>query len=466
MKLGFFGATGTVTGSRYLLEYDQRRMLIDCGLYQGYKQLRLKNWSALPFAASSVDAVVLTHAHIDHSGFLPALMRRGFRGRIFATPATFELCRILLPDSAFLQEEQARFLNRHGYSIHKPALPLYTRADAEACLELFETVGFDKAFQPLPGLTARFCHAGHLLGAASVHLESDQGSVVFSGDLGRGNDPLMRAPQSPPAADCLVIESTYGDRRHEALDLQAQLGMILRTAIARRGVVVVPTFAVGRAQLLMLLIARLKAAGTIQDVPVYLDSPMATDATQLYRVFANEHRLSHAECVQMFRATDMVRSVEQSKALDRRGGPMIILAGSGMATGGRVIHHLKVFAPDANNLILFAGYQAGGTRGAAMMGGAKTIRIHGQDVPVNAQVMQLNSMSGHADADELLDWMRKLPRAPKHTFITHGEPSASDALRVRIKRELGWSASVPEYRDSVVLGPGGSIQHEREGNDA
>jgi len=466
MRLGFFGATGTVTGSRYLLEHDKRRVLIDCGLYQGYKQLRLKNWSALPFAAASVDAVVLTHAHIDHSGFLPALVRRGFRGRIFATPATFELCRILLPDSAFLQEEQARFLNRHGYSIHKPALPLYTRADADACLELFDTVGFGKAFQPLPGLTARFCHAGHLLGAASVHIESDQGSIVFSGDLGRSNDPLMNPPQSPPAADCLVIESTYGDRRHEVLDLQEQLGLILRTAMARRGVVVVPTFAVGRAQLLMLLIARLKATGAIQDVPVYLDSPMATDATQLYRVFAHEHRLSHEECAQLFRATDMVRSVEQSKALDRRSGPMIILAGSGMATGGRVIHHLKVFAPDANNLILFAGYQAGGTRGAAMIGGAKTIRIHGQDVPVNAQVMQLSSMSGHADADELVDWMRKLPRAPKHTFITHGEPSASEALRVRIKRELGWPVSVPEYRDSIELGPNGPVQHEREGSDA
>lgn len=465
MRLGFFGATGTVTGSRYLLEHGKRRVLIDCGLYQGYKQLRLKNWSPLPFAAASVDAVVLTHAHIDHSGFLPALVRRGFRGRIFATPATFELCRILLPDSAFLQEEQARFLNRHGYSIHKPALPLYTRADAEACLELFDTVGFGKEFQPLPGLAARFCHAGHLLGAASVHIASDQGSIVFSGDLGRSNDPLMNPPQSPPAADCLVIESTYGDRRHEPVDLQEQLGLILRTAIARRGVVVVPTFAVGRAQLLMLLIARLKATGAIQDVPVYLDSPMATDATQLYRVFANEHRLSHEECAQLFRATDMVRSVEQSKALDRRGGPMIILAGSGMATGGRVIHHLKLFAPDANNLILFAGYQAGGTRGAAMMGGAKTIRIHGQDVPVNAQVMQLSSMSGHADADELVDWMRKLPRAPKHTFITHGEPSASEALRVRIKRELGWPVSVPEYRDSIELGPHGPVQYEREGSD-
>jgi len=461
MKLEFFGATGTVTGSKYLLQHDGRSVLIDCGLYQGYKQLRLKNWAELPFSPASIDAVVLTHAHIDHSGFLPALVKRGFRGRIHATAATFELCRILLPDSAYLQEEQARFLNRHGYSRHKPALPLYTGEDAEACLERFEIHRFDEPFEPVHGLAARCTPAGHLLGAASVHVASQRSSIVFSGDLGRDNDPLMSEPRTPPAADYLVIESTYGDRTHESADLQQELGALLRPALARKAVVVVPTFAVGRAQLLMLLIARLKAAGSIADVPVYLDSPMATDATQLYRVFANEHRLSYEACAEIFRATNMIRTVEQSKALGERGGPMILMAASGMASGGRVIHHLKTFAPDANNLILFAGYQAGGTRGAAMVAGAKTIRIHGQDVPVNAQVGQLNAMSGHADANGLLRWMRQLPRQPKQTFITHGEPSASDALRIRIERELHWEASVPEYRDSVVLGAHGAALGDR-----
>jgi metallo-beta-lactamase family protein len=451
IRLDFLGATGTVTGSRYLLEHSSRRALIDCGLFQGYKQLRLKNWSPLPFDARSLDAVVLTHAHIDHSGYLPALVQRGFRGRIFATAATFELCRILLPDSAFLQEEQARFLNRHAYSKHKPALPLYTQADAEACLQRFETVRFGKTFEPTPGMTADFHSAGHLLGAASVRVTCDGVSVLFSGDVGRPNDALMKPPQPPPAADYLVVESTYGDRVHPAVDLQAELGGILQEACARGAVVVVPSFAIGRAQLLMLMIARLKAAAVIPDVPVYLDSPMATDATQLYRVFADQHRLSPEDCTAMFRAATAVRAVEESKALDHRRGPMIIVSASGMATGGRVLHHLKSFATDANNLILFAGYQAGGTRGAALVAGAKTLRIHGQDVPVRARVAQLGSMSGHADANELIAWMRQMPRAPKQTFITHGEPAASDALRVRIERELQWNATVPEYRDSVLF---------------
>lgn len=451
MQLTFLGATGTVTGSRYLLTLGERRMLIDCGLFQGYKQLRLKNWTPPPFDPSTLDAIVLTHAHIDHSGYLPRLVNQGFRGRVHCTPATFELCRVLLPDSGFLQEEEARFANRHGLSKHKPALPLYTQADAEACLDRFETSRVQRPFQPLPGVTTTFHRAGHLLGAASVHVEYGATSVLFSGDIGRSNDPLMRAPEPPAGADYVVVESTYGDRSHPREDLEAQLAPILRTACGRGATIVVPAFAVGRAQLLLLLIARLKARREILDVPVYLDSPMAIDATRLYQVFTAEHRLTAEESAALGRVATLVHSAEQSKALDRQEGPQIIVCASGMATGGRVVHHLKRFAPDPKNLILLAGFQAGGTRGAALAAGARSVRIHGQEVPVNAQVIQLTSMSAHADADEIIGWLRTLERAPKQTFITHGEPGASDALRQRIERELGWPTSVPEYRESAML---------------
>lgn len=452
MKLTFLGGAGTVTGSKYLLEAKGRRMLVDCGLFQGYKQLRLKNWAAPPFNPREVDAVVLTHAHIDHSGYVPLLVKRGFHRKVYCTPATLELCRIMLPDSGFLQEEEAKFANRHGYSRHSPALPLYTMEDAEASLEFFHTQKPGGVFVPAPGVEASFTHAGHILGASSVQVKAGDATILFSGDIGRAHDPLMKAPEPPPASDYLVVESTYGDRVHPPTDIEGELGPILRTACARGATIVMPSFAVGRAQLLLLLIARLKAKGAIPDAPVYLDSPMAIDVTELYRVFTAEHRLSWEEAAAMGRMVRFVRTVDESKALDQREGPQIIVSASGMATGGRVIHHLKVFAPDPKNLILLAGFQAGGTRGAALAGGARSVRIHGQDVPVNAQVIQLNSMSAHADSNELIAWMKQMPRPPKETFVTHGEPVSSDALRVRIERELGWKASVPEYRDAVELG--------------
>lgn len=454
MHLSFLGAAGTVTGSRYLLTANNRRVLIDCGLFQGYKQLRLKNWSPPPFNPQDIDAVLLTHAHIDHSGYLPLLVRRGFRGKVHCTPATFELCRILLPDSGFLQEEQAKFANRHGFSKHSPALPLYTKADAEASLDRFDAQRVDHEFSPAPGVSATFHRVGHVLGAASVHVKVGQRSILFSGDVGRPNDPLMKAPAPPAACDYLVLESTYGDRIHPPADIEAELAPIIRAACARKATIVMPSFAVGRAQLLLLLIARLKAARAIPDVPVFLDSPMAIDATELYRVFTAEHRMSAQETAAMGRTATLVRTVDQSKALATREGPQIIVSASGMATGGRVVHHLKVFAPDANNVILLAGFQAGGTRGASLAAGARSLRIHGQDVPVNAQVLQLSSMSAHADANELLAWIRQLPQPPKETFITHGEPAASDALRARIEHELGWRVTVPEFRDAADLGSG------------
>jgi len=451
LTLQFLGATNTVTGSKYLLSGEGGSLLIDCGLFQGYKQLRLKNWSSPAFDAASLDAVVLTHAHIDHSGYLPVLVRNGFRGRLYATPATFELCKILLPDSGYLQEEQARFENRHGLSKHKPALPLYTEEEAQRSLDLFRTVRIHEAFEPVRGITAQLSRAGHLLGAASARVAWDGGSILFSGDIGRPDDPLMRAPDPPPAADYLIVESTYGDRIHPVEDVRSDLVSVVNRAVGRGGVIVAPTFAIGRAQLMMLLIAQLKAQRLIPDIPVFLDSPMAIDATELYRRFIAEHRLSSEECAAMCHAAQLVHTSDASKALDRLRTPAIILSASGMATGGRVIHHLKAFASDPRNLILLPGFQAGGTRGASLAAGASTIRIHGQDIPVRAEVVQLASMSAHADASELVRWMRQMPHAPKMTFVTHGEPNASDALRQRIQRELGWGAQVPDYRDVVTL---------------
>lgn len=451
MQLSFFGATQTVTGSRYLVTCGERRVLVDCGLFQGYKHLRLKNWSPLPFNVREIDAVLLTHAHLDHSGYLPLLVRNGFKGPIHATSATIELCRILLPDSGYLQEEQAQFANRHGFSKHSPALPLYTQEDAERCLRQFEPVRLDESFAPAPGVRAELSRAGHLLGAATIRVVHEGASILFSGDLGRPDDPLMHAPAVPVAADYVLVESTYGDRTHPTLDPQAELGEIVRRTSARHGVVLIPTFAVGRAQLLLLLIGRLKASGEIPDVPVYLDSPMAIDATQLLTRFAAEHRLSAAECATVGHVATLARTAEESKALDRIREPAIILAASGMATGGRVVHHLKVFGTDARNTILFSGFQAGGTRGAALVAGAAQVRIHGEVFPIRAEVAQLQTASAHADANEIIGWLRQLPAAPRRVFVTHGEPAASDALRSRIQGELGWSVSVPEYRDAFVL---------------
>lgn len=451
VRLSFYGAAGTVTGSRYLLETADRRILIDCGLFQGYKQLRLRNWSPLPFDPRDIDAVLLTHAHIDHSGFLPVLMSRGFRGPIYCSQATFELCKILLPDSAHLQEEDARFANRHGISKHKPALPLYTQSDALACLQQFEPVPIGSSTRLTANTSFTLKRAGHLLGACFARIESRGLSVTFTGDLGRPNDPILKAPAIPSATDYLVCESTYGDRAHPPIEPESELLRCLSPALARGAVVVVPAFAIGRAQVMLLHLARLKRQGELPDVPVFLDSPMAIDASGLYRRFMDEHRLSPSDYDLMCHAATFINTAEQSKSLDRRSGPMIVVSASGMATGGRVIHHLKTFLGDERNLILLTGFQAPGTRGGSLANGASTVRIHGQDFPVRAEIRQLRAGSSHADANETLAWMKQLTTPPRQTFITHGEPGASDALRQRIERQLGWSTSVPEYRQTVEL---------------
>ncbi|HEX5685080.1 MAG TPA: MBL fold metallo-hydrolase [Ideonella sp.] len=451
MRLTFLGATGTVTGSKYLLEHEGRRMLVDCGLFQGLKQLRLRNWDDFPVRPSDIDAIVLTHAHLDHSGFIPRLVQAGFRGPVYCSAATRDLCGLLLPDSGRLLEEEAEYANRHGFSKHRPALPLYGEQEAIAALERFSPRRFGEGFEPIPGVRVVLRRAGHLLGAASVRVEWDLRSILFSGDLGRTNDLLMQAPELPEPADWLVIESTYGDRAHAGPDPLTVLADVVNRTAARGGVVVIPAFAVGRAQSLLYAVQLLKQQRRIPDIPAFLNSPMAADATRIYAKHRSEHRLTPEQCEAMCCAARIVNSVEESKRLNEIRTPAIIVSASGMASGGRVLHHLKAFGPDARNSILFAGFQAAGTRGATIVAGAATVKIHGQYVPIRAEVAQIDSLSAHADRDELLAWAAALPAAPRQVFVTHGEPVPADALRHAIEERHHWPCTVPEYRDLVEL---------------
>lgn len=451
MQLTFLGGAGTVTGSKTLVSAGGRNVLVDCGLFQGLKQLRLKNREPLPVDPASIEAVILTHAHIDHSGYLPLLARNGFAGKVYCSQATLDLCAILLPDSGHLQEEEAEYANRAGFSKHKPALPLYTQQDAERCLSLFKPVAFNADVGIGTGMVLRFRPAGHILGAAIVELQVAGRRLVFSGDLGRPHDPVMRAPEAIRHADYLVVESTYGDRRHDPGDPRIRLGEIISRTAARGGVVIVPTFAVGRAQELMYYIHALKTSHAIPDVPVYLNSPMAVNATRIFRDHAAEHRLSPGLCDAVFSGIRVVNSVEESIRLNTMNGPMIILAASGMATGGRVVHHLKAFAPHPENTILFAGFQAAGTRGATMLAGAESVKIHGQYVPVRAEVEILSNLSAHADSEEIMAWLDHFDAPPIQTFVTHGEPVSADAMRHRIEERKHWRCKVPDYREQVEL---------------
>lgn len=446
VTITFLGGTGTVTGSKYLVEHDGHRLLVDCGLFQGYKLLRLRNWNPLPVVPGQIHAVILTHAHLDHSGYVPLLAREGFHGHVWATPATRDLCGILWPDSGHIQEEDAAFANRHGLSKHKPALPLYTKAEAIAALKLLRAARFGAAFEPIKGWKASFSEAGHILGAASLLLEVGGRRILFSGDLGRPDDLIMKPPAPPPAADVVLIESTYGDRVHPREDLLGELGPALQRVAARGGVAVIPVFAVGRAQAVLHAIARLKATQAIpKALPVFLDSPMAVHTTGLFEHHPDGYRLTPQEATAMSHVAAMVETPEQSKAIARRHGPMVILSASGMATGGRVLHHLALYAGDHRNMIILTGYQAPGTRGATLSSGARSVRIHGQDVAVNAEVVQLESASAHADSNQLLDWLRAMPGAPRQVYVVHGEMGASDELRKRIEHELKWPAMAPEH---------------------
>ena len=446
VNITFLGGADTVTGSKFLVQHDGHSLLVDCGLFQGYKQLRLRNWRPLPVVPGQLHAVILTHAHLDHSGYLPVLAREGFHGRVHATAGTRDLCAILLPDSGHIQEEDAAFANRHGFSKHAPALPLYTRRDALDCLRLIHAEDFGHTFQPIRGWRATFSPAGHILGAASLLLEVGGHRILFSGDLGRPDDLLMNPPAIPPAADTVLIESTYGDRLHPPEDLVAELGPALQRLAARGGVAVVPVFAVGRAQALLHAIARLKSKGVIpRSLPVFLDSPMAVHTTHLFSEHPDGHRLSEHEAQAMAKVATMLVTPDQSKALAKRHGPMVILAASGMATGGRVLHHLALYAGDHRNMVILTGYQSPGTRGARLANGEKSLRIHGQDVAVDAEVVQLESASAHADANQILDWLRRMPGAPDQVYVVHGDLATADTLRHRIEHELKWRAMVPEH---------------------
>ena len=441
----FLGGADTVTGSKYLVEHQDQRLLVDCGLFQGYKQLRLRNWQPLPVPAKDIDAVILTHAHLDHSGYLPLLVKDGYTGQIHCTAGTCDLCRILLPDSGHIQEEDAFFANRHGFSKHAPALPLYTKQDALDSLKQLHAERQGQWFEPIRGWKARLQAAGHILGASSLLLEVAGRRILFSGDLGRPDDTLMNPPEPPPQADTVLIESTYGDRQHPQEKLFAELGPLLQKLAKRGGVAVVPVFAVGRAQAVLHTIAQLKAAGELpKSLPIFLDSPMAIHTTALFERHMGEHRLNMAEVHAMDRVATMLETPEQSKALAARHGPMVILAASGMATGGRVLHHLANYAGDHRNMVILTGYQAPGTRGATLASGRSTVRIHGQDVTVRAEVVQIESASAHADGNQLLSWLHKMPSAPGQVYVVHGEREASDMLRQRIEHEIKWRAVVPE----------------------
>jgi metallo-beta-lactamase family protein len=458
-RLTFLGAAQTVTGSKYLLETDDTRLLVDCGLFQGLKSLRERNWTDLPVDARTIHAVVLTHAHLDHSGYLPRLVAQGFRGRIFCTPGTADLCRLVLPDAARLQEEDARQANRQGYSKHVPALPLFTEADAFRALTQLQPVGFHRAVPAAPGVEVGFSPTGHLLGAAAATaVLADGRRVVFGGDLGRYERPVLRDPEPVASADVLLVESTYGDRRHEPDDHGADLGAIVRDTVARGGKIVIPAFAIGRVEEVLYWLKRLEEAGDIPVVPVFLDSPMAIDAlgyyarrvTELDDDMRGEGRQVASFATGRFRT---VASAQQSAELVASKTPSVVVAASGMATGGRVLHHLARVLPDARNTVLFVGYQAAGTRGRSLVEGAPSVKIHGQQVPVSARIERIDAMSAHADSAEILRWLRGFASPPAATYIVHGEPPAMDALQAAVARELGtaWRTHAPAYLESVEL---------------
>ena len=450
-RIRFLGAAGTVTGSKYLLTNSEHNILIDCGLFQGLKELRLKNWDRFPIEPKNIDAIVLTHAHIDHSGYIPRLIKEGFRGKIFCTSATLELCRILLLDTGYLQEEEADWLNRKGLSKHDLALPLFTKVEAENSLKQFVAINFDETFEVAPSFRARFKYAGHILGAAMVIVQTASAKIAFSGDIGRPDDPILFSPADLPQVDYLVVESTYGNRQHVLTKPKEDLKLVINEALKKNGVVLIPAFAVGRAQSLMLLLSELKKERSIPDVPMYLNSPMAINVTELFQKFKTLHKLSDAQCKEMSEAVQYVRTTAESKELNEMKGPMIIISASGMATGGRIIHHLKAFVSDPNTTVVLAGYQAAGTRGRALQDGAKEIKIHGKYLPVLANVKSLANISAHGDYVEILDWLAKSNIQPKKVFITHGEPEAAIKLREHIAERFNWNCEIPRQDQEFTL---------------
>ena len=462
-NLQFLGATGTVTGSKFVLEVGGSRAMIDCGLFQGLKELRQRNWDKLPVGPPSIGWVILTHAHIDHSGYLPRLVRDGFTGPVYATLGTADLLDIMLPDSAKLQEEDADYSNRKGFSKHKPALPLYTEEDARRTLKQVHGVPYNEEVRLSKFLSIRFIPAGHILGSSFVSAEITERDreplrILFSGDIGRYDEPILNDPSMVAEADYLLVESTYGNRLHDHSNPKERLAEIINSTAERGGKVIIPAFAVGRTQLLVYYLRELEDEGRIPILPVAVDSPMGASATRLYAKHKEDHDLDMQEIERSKRnplATrnfSLVQGRGGSKALAAQAGPAIIVSASGMATGGRVLHHLARYLPDPASSVVLVGYQAAGTRGRRLEDGEREVKIHGQMVPVNARVESIGSLSAHADSAELLRWLKGFKRPPRTTFIVHGEPDSAEGLRDLIARELGWNVVIPTYQQTVSLG--------------
>lgn len=460
-KLTFLGATGTVTGSRFHLQIDGKNILIDCGLFQGPKRVRIKNWEPFPVPPSSFDFVLLTHAHIDHSGYLPKFVREGFSGKIICTHATAELCKVMLKDSAHIQEEDAKWANKKGFSKHSPALPLYTAQDAENTIKLFKPLHYGDFFQLSEHTRVKFHDSGHILGAALIDIKTKKGEgsrkILFSGDLGRPEIPILNEPNQVYNVDYLVLESTYGLRTHKSVDPVGELVEVINRSMKRGGSLVIPAFSVGRTQTLLYLLRLLEEEGRIDSYPIYVDSPMAIEALKIFddhiRDFDLLTRMQKMQGKDIFKPQNLhiCRSKEDSIAINRQRKGVIIISASGMVTGGRILHHLAQRLPDSKNTVLLMGYQAEGTRGRTIQERKTTVKIHGVHVPINAQIEMIDGFSGHADYNEMLAWLMPFNKAPKQVFMVHGEAEASEAMAEKIRKTYGWNVTVPQFGQSFEL---------------
>lgn len=456
-KIQFFGAAGTVTGSKYLVTAGNKRILVDVGLFQGKREWREKNWNNPLFYARDIDAVLLTHAHIDHTGMLPRFGALGLKAPIYCTEATAALCRILLPDSARLQEEEASWRNKKGKSKHSPALALYTEEDANNILKYFKEVPFYKDIEILPGITARWSRMGHIIGAASINLTYGNKTITFSGDIGRYNAPILVDPEPVELGDLLLIESTYGDRLHADSDPKQELAKQINETTNRGGVVIIPSFAVGRAQQLLFYLRELKEKKIIADIPIIIDSPMAKSATSIYREHLQDYDKESLKITAkggepfMPTKTYFTESQEESRELNSISDPMIIISASGMLSGGRILHHLKHRVSSPLNRVIFVGYQPSGGRGDWMLSGAKSMRLLGEEVAIRATVSSISGLSAHGDREEMLRWCRSCGGLPKQVAVVHGEPESAATFAKELTEQMKWDAVVPSLNQVIIV---------------